>query len=75
MIVERGEFGLGRAPRESKPIHKIELTKEQEAEIHEAQCFEPDAESVSEDLGDTAQAFIAKSKENSKMKKRKDLNK
>ena len=75
MIVERGEFGLGIAPRESKPIHKIELTKEQEAEIHEAQCFEPDAESTHEDMTDTAQAFIAKSKENSKMKKRKDLNK
>ena len=32
-IMEQGEFGLGIAPRDSKPINKIELTKEKEAEI------------------------------------------
>lgn len=35
-ILDRGEFGLGVAPRDSRPIHKIELTKEQEAEIKDA---------------------------------------
>ena len=34
--VDLGEFGLGKAPRDSKPMHKIELTKEKEAEIAEA---------------------------------------
>lgn len=35
-IVERGEFGLGVAPRDSRPVHKIELTKEQEAALNDA---------------------------------------
>ena len=35
-IQDRGHFGLGIAPRESRPVHKIELTKQQEAEINEA---------------------------------------
>ena len=39
-IQDQGEFGLGRAPRDSKPINKIELTKEKEAEIQEAQAYE-----------------------------------
>jgi hypothetical protein len=34
--VDQGEFGLGRAPRDSRPVNKIELTKEKEAEIAEA---------------------------------------
>jgi len=34
--VDQGEFGLGRAARDSRPINKIELTKEKEAEINEA---------------------------------------
>ena len=32
-LEEAGEFGLGVALRESKPVTKIELTKEKEAEI------------------------------------------
>lgn len=32
-LLELGEFGLGVAPRASKPINKIELSKEKEAEI------------------------------------------
>lgn len=39
-IIDQGEFGLGRAPRDSRPVNKIELTKEKEAEIAEAQAFE-----------------------------------
>ena len=34
--VDLGEFGLGRAARDSRPVNKIELTKEKEAEIQEA---------------------------------------
>ena len=30
---EIGEFGLGKAHRESKPVSKIEVSKEKEAEI------------------------------------------
>ena len=32
-IEDAGEFGLGKAPLESKPVHKIEVSKEREAEI------------------------------------------
>ena len=39
-VLDQGEFGLGVAARDSKPINKIELTKEKEAEIAEAQHFE-----------------------------------
>ena len=35
-IQDQGEFGLGIAPRDSRPVNKIELTKEKEAEIAEA---------------------------------------
>lgn len=48
-VQEVGEFGLGVAPRESRPINKIELTKEKEAEIREAQAFEEDEKSQTED--------------------------
>lgn len=48
-VVDRGEFGLGVAPRESKPVTKIELTKEQEAELNEAQRVEPDEVSLPEE--------------------------
>lgn len=32
-IEEAGEFGLGKAPLEAKPVNKIEVSKEREAEI------------------------------------------
>ena len=35
-IEDRGQFGLGVAPKDSRPVNKIELTKEQEAEFKEA---------------------------------------
>lgn len=35
-IQDLGEFGLGKAPRDSRPVNKIELSKEKEAEIAEA---------------------------------------
>lgn len=35
-INDLGEFGLGLAPKDSKPVNKIELTKKKEAEIADA---------------------------------------
>jgi hypothetical protein len=35
-IQDQGEFGLGIAPRDSRPVNRIELTKEKEAEIADA---------------------------------------
>mmetsp|Transcript_40607 Transcript_40607/g.29221 ORF Transcript_40607/g.29221 Transcript_40607/m.29221 type:complete len:85 (+) Transcript_40607:1297-1551(+) len=32
-IEDLGQFGLGKAHRDSKPVHKIELSKEKEEEI------------------------------------------
>lgn len=43
-IEDQGEFGLGVAPRDSRPVNKIELTKEKEAEIIDAQAYVPYAE-------------------------------
>lgn len=48
-IEETGEFGLGIAPKEAKPVTKIELTKEKEAEIANMQQWEP-AEEVQDEL-------------------------
>jgi kinesin family protein 6/9 len=44
-IQDQGEFGLGIAPRDSKPVNKIELSKAQEAEIAEANAFSEYAQS------------------------------
>jgi hypothetical protein len=38
-IVEIGEFGLGKAPLESKPVTKIEISKEREEEIAKMETF------------------------------------
>ena len=35
-VQELGEFGLGVAPRDSRPVNKIEMSKEKEAELAEA---------------------------------------
>ena len=40
-LEESGEFGLGIAPREAKPVAKIEISKEKEAEIAAMQHWEP----------------------------------
>jgi len=39
-VFDAGEFGLGVAPKDSKPVNKIELTVEQKAALAEAQAFE-----------------------------------
>ena len=72
--VDQGEFGLGRAPRDSRPVNKIELTKEKEAEIAEAQAFidyEPEA---IEESNDDEAGILAKQRA-SQLKKRKPIDK
>lgn len=51
-IEEQGEFGLGVAPRDSKPVNKIELTKEQEAKLLDAQAFSEWKKSENNDAED-----------------------
>ena len=41
-IEDIGQFGLGKAHRDSKPVHKIELSKEKEEEIAKMQEFTED---------------------------------
>lgn len=44
-LQDQGEFGLGLAPTDSKPVNKIELSKAKEAEIKEANAFSEYAQS------------------------------
>ena len=39
-MVDHGGFGLGVAPREAKPVSKIEISKEREEEIAKMEEFE-----------------------------------
>jgi hypothetical protein len=39
-LVDIGGFGLGVAPREAKPVTKIEISKEREEEIARMEEFE-----------------------------------
>ena len=39
-LEDTGEFGLGRALKDSKPVTKIELSKEKEAEIAAMEHYE-----------------------------------
>jgi len=74
-MAEIGEFGLGKAPRDSRPIFKIELTKEKEAEILEAQRYEEDAASVAEEDMESTGALLKAAKAKSNVQKRKAVNK
>lgn len=47
-LEEVGEFGLGIAVREAKPVTKIEISKEKEAEIAAMQMWEQDVETQDE---------------------------
>lgn len=68
--VEVGEFGLGKAPNDSKPVNKIELSKEQEHAIQEAQQYEDYEESVAEDPIENDAAILAGSRlKQAKMRK------
>lgn len=67
-LQDQGEFGLGLAPRESKPVNKIELSQAQEAEIREANAFSEYARSeASVPLDDEAALLeAARSKQRAK---------
>ena len=39
-LIDQGGFGLGVAPRDAKPISKIEISKERDEEIHQMEQFE-----------------------------------
>ena len=47
-LEEVGEFGLGIALREAKPVSKIEISKEKEAEIAAMQLWEMEPETQHE---------------------------
>ena len=49
-LEEVGEFGLGIALRESKPVTKIEISKEKEAEIRAMQQWEQEEETQHEQI-------------------------
>ena len=69
-LQDQGEFGLGLAPKDSKPINKIELSQAQEAEIKEANSFEEYAKSeASVPLDDEAAILeAARSKKKAKLR-------
>lgn len=72
---DQGEFGLGVAPRDSRPVNKIELTKEKEAEIAEAQAYVPYSEEVIEADLDDEQVLLEAARHKNKPKKRKAVDK
>jgi hypothetical protein len=74
-VIDRGEFGLGRAPKDSKPVNKIELTKEKEAEIDEAQRYEPWSERNIGSAKDDEAALLLAAKRKNAPKKRKIIEK
>ena len=57
-LADQGEFGLGIAARDSRPVHKIELTKEKEAELQEAQAYEEWDQDDTADAEEDEQAMI-----------------
>lgn len=49
-LQDLGGFGLGVAPREAKPVTKIEISKEREEEIARMEEFENYPETKDEEL-------------------------
>jgi hypothetical protein len=47
---ETGQFGLGKAPRDLKPVTKIEISKEKEKEIAAMQEWEEYSEQNDEEI-------------------------
>ena len=69
-LQDQGEFGLGRAPKDSKPVNKIELSKAKEAEIAEANAFSEYAQSEDSMPLDDEAALLeaARSKKRAKLR-------
>ena len=65
-VQDLGEFGLGIAPKGSKPINKIELSKEKEAEIADAQAYEPYKTSEAPVLLDDETALLDQARQKNK---------
>jgi len=64
-----GQFGLGKAPRDTKPVTKIEISKEKEKEIAAMQEWEDYDEQNDEEIQKAEeQAMIAKMQRASKQK-------
>lgn len=75
-LEDQGEFGLGVAARDSRPVHKIELTKEKEAELAEAQAYVEWEQSEAGDAEEDEQAIIGAARlKNKQKKKRKPIEK
>mmetsp|Transcript_20726 Transcript_20726/g.31783 ORF Transcript_20726/g.31783 Transcript_20726/m.31783 type:complete len:153 (-) Transcript_20726:195-653(-) len=74
-IQDQGEFGLGVAPRDSKPINKIELTKEKEAELVESQAYEEYPVSEAGASVEDDSALIDAARHKNRPKKRKGVDK
>jgi len=74
-INDIGEFGLGVAPRDSRPVFKIEMSKEKEAELAEAQRFVEDAASQGPEDMDSSAAFLKQAKSKAKLNRRKPIDK
>lgn len=72
---ELGEFGLGVAPRDSRPVNKIELTKEKEAEIAEAQAYEDYNVSEVQETTEDDSGVVDVPGQKSKLKRRKAIDK
>ena len=51
-LEEIGEFGLGIAPSMSKPVNKIEISKQREEEINKMQADDDDPKTTAQDEED-----------------------
>lgn len=66
---ETGQFGLGKAPRDLKPVTRIEISKEKEKEIAAMQEWEDYSEQNYEEIQQMEeQAMIQKMQKTSKQK-------
>ena len=69
-LQDQGEFGLGLAPKDSKPVNKIELSKAKEAEIQEANAFSEYAQSEASMPLDDEAALLAAARSKQRAKRR-----
>lgn len=73
-LEEIGEFGLGVAPSSSKPINKIEISKQREEEINRMQADDDEPKIQMEDEDEDAEQEIEKLKiKQQRQKKRKAI--
>lgn len=68
-LMDTGEFGLGLAPRTSKPINKIELSKAKEEEIAKMQEDDEFEKSGIEEEDESKMEIIRLKKQRDKKRK------